>query len=73
MIAARAAELARYPAYGEQAEVKEALQAATIWNYIYTPAEYGQERQERQECLDRIGRNGPYSGGSGRNGPYLPG
>jgi hypothetical protein len=39
VIAARAAELARYPAYGEQAEVKEALQAATIWNYIYTPAE----------------------------------
>jgi hypothetical protein len=39
--AARAAELARYPAYGEQAEVKEALQAATMWNYIYTPAEYG--------------------------------
>ena len=27
--------------YGEQAEVKEALQAATMWNYIYTPAEYG--------------------------------
>ena len=39
--AARATELARYAAYGEQAEVKEALQAATMWNYIYTPAEYG--------------------------------
>ena len=39
--AARATELARYAAYGEHAEVKEALQAATMWNYIYTPAEYG--------------------------------
>ena len=38
---ARAAELARYAEFGEHAEVKEALQAATMWNYIYTPAEYG--------------------------------
>ena len=26
--------------YGEFADVKEAVQAATMWNYIYTPAEY---------------------------------
>ena len=39
--AARAAELARYAKYGDLAEVKEGLQAATLWNYIYSPAEYG--------------------------------
>ena len=31
---ARASELARYAPYGELADVKEALQAATMWNYI---------------------------------------
>ena len=25
-------------AYGSFGEVKEAIQAATLWNYIYTPA-----------------------------------
>jgi len=39
--AARSKEVARYGAYGAYGEVKEALQAATMWNYIYTPAEYG--------------------------------
>lgn len=39
--AARAKEFARYSKYGELADVKEAVQAATMWNYIYTPAEYG--------------------------------
>lgn len=38
---ARAKEYARYAAYGHLADVKEAVQAATMWNYIYTPAEYG--------------------------------
>ena len=38
---ARRAELARYKAYGALAEVKEALQAATMWNYILSPAELG--------------------------------
>ena len=39
--AAAARERARYAKYGALAEVKEALQAATLWNYIYSPAEYG--------------------------------
>ena len=39
--AAREAELGRYRTYGALSEVKEALQAATMWNYIYSPAEYG--------------------------------
>jgi hypothetical protein len=39
--AMRDAELDRYKAYGEFADVKEAVQAATLWNYIYHPAEYG--------------------------------
>ena len=39
--AARAAELRRYEAYGVYGEVKEALQSATMWNYIFQPAEYG--------------------------------
>ena len=39
--AARAKEYASYKSYGQYSEVKEALQAATMWNYIYTPAEYG--------------------------------
>jgi putative isomerase len=39
--AARKAELERYEAYGAYAEVKEALQAATMWNYILSPAELG--------------------------------
>jgi len=38
---ARSLELARYARYGELASVKEALQAATLWNYVYNPAEYG--------------------------------
>ena len=37
----RDAELDRYKAYGDLADVKEAVQAATLWNYIYHPAEYG--------------------------------
>ena len=37
----RDAELDRYEAYGDLADVKEAVQAATLWNYIYHPAEYG--------------------------------
>jgi putative isomerase len=39
--AAHDKEYASYTKYGEYAEVKEGLQAATMWNYIYTPAEYG--------------------------------
>jgi len=39
--AMRDAELDRYKAYGDLADVKEAVQAATLWNYIYHPAEYG--------------------------------
>ena len=39
--AARSAELSRYAAYGALGEVKEALQAATMWNYVVSPAEYG--------------------------------
>ena len=38
---ARASELARYAAYGALSEVKEALQAAVMWNLNYNPAEYG--------------------------------
>ena len=38
---ARTKEYASYKSYGDYAEVKEGLQAATMWNYIYTPAEYG--------------------------------
>ena len=41
IIAAREKEYNSYKTYGQYAEVKEALQAATMWNYIYTPAEYG--------------------------------
>lgn len=40
---AKAAELARYAKYGSLAEVKEAVQAATMWNYIYTPAGWSPE------------------------------
>jgi len=39
--AAHDKEYASYASYGNYSEVKEALQAATMWNYIYTPAEYG--------------------------------
>ena len=39
--AARKKEYATYEKYGALADVKEAVQAATMWNYIYTPAEYG--------------------------------
>lgn len=39
--AARKKEYASYEKYGALADVKEAVQAATMWNYIYTPAEYG--------------------------------
>jgi len=39
--AAKKAELARYAKFGDLADVKEAIQAATMWNYIYSPAEYG--------------------------------
>ena len=39
--AAHDKEYASYTKYGQYAEVKEGLQAATMWNYIYTPAEYG--------------------------------
>ena len=39
--AARATEYAGYQKFGKYAKVKEAVQAATMWNYIYTPAEYG--------------------------------
>jgi len=39
--AARAKEYASYAKFGKFATVKEAVQAATMWNYIYTPAEYG--------------------------------
>ena len=39
--AARKAEEGRYAKYGDLAPVKEAVQAATLWNYIYSPAEYG--------------------------------
>jgi hypothetical protein len=38
---APAPALVSYAAYGALADVKEALQAATLWNYIYHPAEYG--------------------------------
>ena len=38
---ARAVELATYAAYGALADVKEAVQAAVMWNLIYTPAEQG--------------------------------
>ena len=39
--ARRRAELDRYKQYGALADVKEAVQAATLWNYIYHPAELG--------------------------------
>jgi len=39
--AARAAELRRYAKWGNLSQVKEAVQAATLWNYVYTPAEAG--------------------------------
>ena len=38
---AREKELATYGTYGALSELKEAVQAATMWNYIYNPAEYG--------------------------------
>lgn len=44
---ARAREVARISAFtgeqegGDRFATKEGLQAATMWNYIYTPAEYG--------------------------------
>jgi len=39
--AARQAELKELSKYGDLAEVKSAVQAATMWNYIYVPTEYG--------------------------------
>ena len=44
--AARKKEYASYEKYGALADVKEAVQAATMWNYIYTPAEYGPVRNQ---------------------------
>ena len=41
LASARAAELRRYEPYGALAEVKEALQAAVLWNYVVSPAEAG--------------------------------
>jgi hypothetical protein len=38
---AHAVEEATYTAFGPLAEVKLAVQAAVMWNYIYTPVEYG--------------------------------
>lgn len=38
---AREKEYSSYSKYGKYADVKEAVQAATMWNYIYTPSEYG--------------------------------
>ena len=39
--ARRETELGRYAQFGELAEVKEAVQGATMWNLVYTPAEAG--------------------------------
>ena len=39
--AAAAAEAAASATFGDAAEIKEAVQAAVMWNTIYTPAEYG--------------------------------
>ena len=39
--AARTKEYNSYKSYGNLSDVKEAVQAATMWNYIYHPAEYG--------------------------------
>lgn len=39
--ASLARESRRYAAYGALSSVKEGLQAATFWNYVYSPAEYG--------------------------------
>jgi hypothetical protein len=35
--AAEAAERARYAAYGSLAEIKEAVQASTMWLTVYVP------------------------------------
>ena len=42
--AAAKKEYESYKKYGEYADVKEAVQAATMWNYVYTPAEVKQAR-----------------------------
>ena len=41
VVARCADEKHRYAAFGKLGEVKEALQAATMWNYVVSPAEYG--------------------------------
>lgn len=38
---ARKLELARYEQFGADAEIKAAVQAGNMWNFIYTPIEYG--------------------------------
>jgi len=38
---ARETELARYRKFGNNSEIVAAVQAATMWNYIYVPSEYG--------------------------------